>query len=1083
MASSDSGRRGVVNGAIRRPVGTLAMASVVFVLGLFFIDRLPIDLLPAVEFPLVRVTVNYPGVAPEVMEEQVTRVLERNLAAVENLVSIDSRASEGRTNVNLRFSYGTNLDVALQDASRYLELARTQLPDDIDPPRLYKFDPAQDPIWLAGFTSRVRSEVEVHNWLENQLAPQIIAIEGVSSVQAAGGMVREMEVIVDQHRLRSYGLTLHDIADALAAENVDIAGGWITSATFDVMAKTDGLFESAEDIASLMLRLPGNSEARIRLDEVAEVRDGHREQRLFVRLGDTAATQLAAFKLPQANTVAVTDSINATVNRLRASGFIPDDIEFEAITDQSFFIRGALRSVGTAAVIGGALAMLLVLLFLGSVRKSIIIGLSIPIALMATFALMGVSGLTLNIISLGGLALGVGLLLDNAIVMLENVYRHKEQLGKNAEDAAHDGAREVASAITAGTMTNLAAVVPLLLISGMAALIFRDLIFTISFAIIATLVAALTLVPMLAALMGHLRFDSGLKNSGPLRAFDGIINSCRRGYRGLLPRVLRWRWAVVAVAVLGLFGALRLADGLGNEFLPQVDDGGVSVRMVLPRGTPPLETNAAAREIESVIRDMPHVESRFTLVGGHLGGGVINERPGTMNMRIQLTPRTQRPDMSAGAWVAEAQRRLDALDLPGARISVRPPSIQGLRFTTSGDDFSVMVVGDDLLELQQVAREISGRLSGIPGLEGVEVGRDDQSPLFRIQVDRDRAASLGLRVSEVGRAIRDAVDGMVPTRFVTGTQEYDIRVRLPRTAVADAEGLGNLLLFRGEGGEPILLRDVASFELGEGPAHIERENQSRIQRVTGNVNTTVADVGTVVAQAQARLRDMDLPEGYSLVYSGQWETIEETNRELATVVALALFLVFVVLAVQYERLSNPLVILATAPLALIGVSLALTFTATPLSAPVLIGVILLVGIVVNNAILLVEYIEIGRARGLSVSRAVVAAGTVRLRPILMTTLTTVLGMTPLALGLGQGAEIMQPLALTVVGGLLGAMFLTLLVVPCMYLIIDRAAAVLRRALTGRVMDQNEDRDQAKVSTKSEGDPDLSPYPVPLRRLS
>ncbi len=1042
---------GFVNGAIRRPVGTLAMAAVVFVLGLFFVERLPIDLLPQVEFPLVRVTVNYPGVAPEVMEEQVTRVLERNLAAVENLVSIDSRASEGRTNVNLRFSYGTNLDVALQDASRYLELARTQLPQDIDPPRLYKFDPAQDPVWLAGFTSRVRSEVEVHDWLENQLAPQIIAIEGVSSVEAAGGMVREMEVVVDQNRLRSYGLTLADVANALAQENVDIAGGWLTSPTFDVMAKTDGLFTSAADVASLMLALPGSSEARIRLDEVAEVRDGHREQRLFVRLGDRPATQLAAFKLPQANTVAVTDAINTTVQRLRQSGFIPDDIDFEAISDQAFFIRGALRSVGSAALIGGMLAMILVLLFLGSVRKSLIIGLSIPIALMATFALMGVSGLTLNIISLGGLALGVGLLLDNAIVMLENIYRHKEQLGKSAEQAAHDGAREVASAITAGTMTNLAAVLPLLLISGMAAMIFRDLIFTISFAIVATLLAALTLVPMLAALLGHLRFESGLERSPPLRAFNRGIQALRSAYRSLLPRILRWRWLVIGVAVLALFGSLRLADGLGNEFLPQVDDGGVSVRMVLPRGTPPGETNAAAREVEAVIRDMPYVESRFTLVGGHLGGGVINERPGTMNARVQLLPRGQRPDMSAGAWVAEAQRRLDQLDLPGARISVRPPSIQGLRFTTSGDDFSVMVVGDDLVTLQGLAREMSGRLTGIPGLEGVEVGREDQSPLFRIQVDRDRAASLGLRVSEVGRAIRDAVDGMVPTRFQTGTQDYDIRVRLPRSAVADAEGLGNLLLFRGDRGEPILLRDLATFELGEGPAHIERENQSRIQRVTGNVNTTVADVGTVVAEAQVRLREMDIPEGYSLVFSGQWETIEETHRELTTVVLLALFLVFVVLAVQYERLSNPLIILATAPLALIGVALVLTLTATPLSAPVLIGVILLVGIVVNNAILLVEYIEIGRGRGLSVSRAVVAAGAVRLRPILMTTLTTVLGMTPLALGLGQGAEIMQPLALTVVGGLLGAMFLTLLVVPCMYLIIDQFAGLLRQALTGRAM--------------------------------
>lgn len=1046
---SESRQQGFVDRVIRRPVGTLAIASVVFVLGLFFVDRLPIDLLPPVEFPLIRVTVNYPGVAPEVMEEQVTRVLERNLAATENLVNIDSRASEGRTNVNLRFDYGTDLDVALQNAARLLELARTQLPSDIDPPRLYKFDPAQDPVWLAGFTSSVRTEVEVHDWLENQLAPHIISIAGISSVEAAGGRVRELEVVVDQQLLRSFGLTQQGLAAALEQENVDIAGGWMTSDTFDVMTKTDGLFRSAADIEQLLLRVPGSDHGHLRLGDVAEVRDGHRRQRLFVRLNDAPATQLAAFKLPQANTVAVVDEVNATLARLERSGFIPEDIEYHAITDQSFFIRGALASVGTAALIGGALAMLVVFLFLGSLRKSFVIGLSIPIALMATFAMMGVSGLTLNIISLGGLALGVGLLLDNAIVMLENVYRHREQLGKSPEASAHDGAREVASAITAGTLTNLAAVLPLLLISGMAALIFSDLIYTISFAIIATLVAALTLVPTLAAVLGHVQFTSGIDRSPPLRAFNSIVGWLRQRYRWVLPRVLRWRWLVLLLAGLGLIGALQLAADLGTEFLPQVDDGGVSVRMVLPRGTPPEETNAAARQVEAVIESMPHVESRFVLVGGHLGGGVINERPGTMNLRAQLAPLKARPDYSAGRWVAEAQERLDALDLPGARISVRPPQIQGLRFTTTGDDFSVMVVGDDLDELLSAAREVSSRLEGIPGLEGVEVGRDEQSPLLRIRVDRDRAASLGLTVGDVGRSIRNAMDGMVPTRFVAGTREYDVRVRLPQTAVSDPETLGNLLLFAGDDRPPVFLRDVASFELGEGPAHIERENQSRVQRINGNINTEISDVGTVVQTAQERLGDLALPEGYNLVFTGQWETIEETSRELLTVVALALFLVFVVLAVQYERISNPFVILTTAPLALMGVLFILWLTATPLSAPVLIGVILLVGIVVNNAILLVEYIEVGRRQGLSLSRSVVGAGSVRLRPILMTTLTTVLGMTPLAMGLGQGAEIMQPLALTVVGGLLGAMFLTLFVVPCVYMLISRSAEGLQRLLAGR----------------------------------
>ncbi|WP_376691099.1 efflux RND transporter permease subunit [Wenzhouxiangella sp. EGI_FJ10409] len=1049
MKQSAEAPGGITSAAIRRPVGTLAMASVVFVLGLFFVERLPIDLLPNVVPPQIRVTVNYPGTAPEVMEEQITRVLERNLAATENLVKIDSRASEGRTNVNLHFEYGTNLDLALQDASRYLELARTQMPEDIEPPRLYKFDPAQDPVWQAGFSSTIRSEVEVADWVEHQLAPQLVAIAGVSGVETAGGLVREMQVIVDQQRLRSYRLTMQDLIEVIGSENVDIASGWLTSESFDVMAKTDGRFTSAEDIANVLIPLPGRADRRIRLEEVAEVRDGHAEQRLFVRLDGVPASQVSVFKLPEANTVEVVEAVQDAMARLERSGFLPEDIRYQAIGDTAYFIRGAIASVAGAALLGGLLAMLLVLLFLGSLRKALVVGVSIPIAIMATFALMGIGELTLNIISLGGLALGVGLLLDNGIVMLENIYRHREELGRPPDEAAMAGAAEVRSAITAGTLTNLAAVLPFLLVSGMASLIFTDLILTISFAILATLAAALTLIPMLAALLSKVRYRSGFDRSRLQRGFNHLVERLRGGYRSLLAHILRWRWLVLAATAAAVAGALHIASGLGNEFLPQVDDGGTSVYIRLPAGTPPAEVDRVTREVEAVIERMPHVETRFNLVGGHLGGGSINERPGTSRMRVQLVPAGERPDMSAGRWVAEAQERLDALEIPGAFISASPPSIRGLQFSTSGDDLAITVVGPELEELRTLARDIANQLEGIPGLEGVEVGRESRSPLLRIRVDRERAADLGLNVSEVGQAVRDAVNGAVPTEYIDGSVQYDLRVKLPREVTASADTLGNMLLFRDDEGEPILLRDVARFDLGTGPSHIVRENQGRVQRVVGDINTEVSDVGTIMREVEDRLRGFELPERYSLIYGGQWETIQETNRELTSVIALALFLVFVVLAVQYERLTNPLVILAAAPLSLIGVVAMLWLTSTPISAPVMIGVVLLIGIVVNNAILLVEYIERERERGAeSIEAAIISAGGIRLRPILMTTLTTVVGMVPLAAGLGEGAEIMQPLALTVIGGLLGAMLLTLAVIPCLYLVGSRGARWLKQRLVG-----------------------------------
>ncbi len=1046
---------GLTHASIRRPVGTLAIASVVLVLGLFFVDRLPVNLLPEVEFPLVRITVNYPGVAPEVMEEQVTRVLERSLSSVENLSRISSRASEGRTNVNLIFEHGVDLDVAMQNAARQLETARQRLPADIEPPRLRKWDPGEWAIWRAGFSSPIRPPRDVRDWVEQRLVPQLQSIEGVAAVEAAGGQVREIEVVVDQDRLRSYGLTLRGVADQLASENVNVAAGNITSPRFDVMARTDGRFSSPEEIGNLLLSVPGSS-SRVRLSEVAEVRDGFREQRLFVRLDGVPSTQLSIYKLPEANVVEVVDAVNRRMAQLDDSGFMPPDLQWQATRDGAYFVRGSVRAVSTAAVLGAVLAMLVVLAFLGSLRKSFVIGLSIPLAILFTFVLLGMGGLTLNVISLGGLALGVGLLLDNSIVMLENISRHQEKLGKESQEAAHDGADEVMSAITAGTLTNLAAVAPFLLITGMASLVFRELILTISFAVVASLAVALTLVPMLAAQFGKVRFRSGLNRSPPYRWFHRGIERLTAAYRAVLGRILAWRWVVVLATAALFVGSLMVSDRLGNEFLPQLDDGQVNVRISLPPGTTPEETDLASRRVERELAAMPHVESVFAITGGHLHGGVVSERPGTARMDVVLTDASLRPDMPAGLWVVEARERLEGLDIPNARIWVRPPRIPGLNFGASGSDMDLMIVGEDLGALQVLAREMVDALEGLAGLEDLELAREDRTPLLSVDVDRERAAALGLNVGEVGRALRDAVTGAVPTRFSAGVDEYDVRVRLPRTATSDPEALRQLIV-ASVNGRVVQLGDVASFNLGDGPAHIERENQVRIQRITGNFNTELNDAGSIMDEIRARVDDVGVPDGYGMIFGGQFETVEETDREMLSVILLAGFLVFVVLAVQYERLSNPLVIMAAAPLSVIGVIAILWATGTPLSAPAFLGVILLIGIVVNNAILLVEYIERGRRRGLAVPEAVVEAGGIRLRAILMTTLTTVAGMIPLAVGMGAGANLMQPLAIAVIGGLLTAMLLTLFLIPCLYVIVQNASDWLLKSLTGRADDRGRSR--------------------------
>jgi CzcA family heavy metal efflux pump len=1039
--------RGLTHAAIRRPIGTAAITSVVLVLGLFFIGRLPVDLLPEVVYPLVRVDVSYPGVAPEVIEEKVTRPIERELSSTEGLVLMASEAEEGSTDVSLLFRYGTDLDLALQDASRLLERARGQLPDDIEPPRLVKADPGAQSVFEAGFSSRERSAREVRDWLDNRLAPQLQSIPGVSGVLSVGGQERELEVVVDQQRLRAYGLSLADVSAQLAAENQNISAGNITSSSLDVRARTEGRFRSADDIGQVLLRIPG-SEQRIRLDQVAEVRDGFREQRMFVRLDGEPATQLSVFKQPDANTVQVVDEVQARLDSLRASGFIPPDIVYSTTRDGAYFVRGSVQSVASAAILGAVLAMLVVLFFLGSVRGSVVIGLSIPLAIMATFALMGAAGLSLNVMSLGGLALGVGLLLDNAIVMLENIERHRAKLKEDPEHAAHVGADEVISAVTAGTLTNLAAVLPFLLITGLATLVFRELLVTISFAVVASLAVALTLVPMLAAQLAKLGFSSGFSRSRVFRAFDAGVEAVTRGYQTLLRRLLPWRWAVVGVGLASVLLAVPLAGRLGSEFLPQLDDGSLNVRIALPAGTTPEQTDTATRVVEEALREMPHVRSLFAVSGGFLWGGQMSERAGRGWLSIQLDDAGTRPDWPVGRWAREAQRRVNLLDIAGADIAVRTSGIRGLNFGLSGNDLELKVLGEDLDTLQRLAREVIRALDGIPGIAALEMNDEDRTPALQIEVDRERAAALGLDVRTVAQALRQAVTGVVPTRYSTGVDEYDVRVRLPREEVENLDRLGEVIVANGANG-PIQARQVASFTLGEGPAEIGRENQLRIQRIVGAFNSAENDIGSVMAEIQRRLATIEMPEQYGVALGGQFETIAETEREMNTVILLAIFLVFVVLVVQYERLADSLVIMTAAPLALGGAVVALWLSSTPLSAPVFLGAVLLIGIVVNNAILLVEYIERRRLEGFDLADAVVEAGAVRLRPILMTTLTTVVGMLPLAIGLDAGGKLMQPLAVAVVGGLLSSMLLTLVFVPCLYVIVLPAAERLKAFLTRR----------------------------------
>lgn len=1040
-------KRTLSDWAIKHPIGTMMLVSVVIVLGSYFLSNLKVDLLPKLIYPQIRVNVSNRGVDPLVMEETVTRVLESRVATTEDVTKVESSTAEGRSNVTLSFDYGKDIDLALRDASTKLDQARAGLPREVDPPTIWKADPSQIPIFELAVSSSGMDLVRLRRWCQEELTNYFLTVPGVASVDVAGGLEREIQVIIDQKRLQGYGLAVTEVLRAITNANVDQTGGRVTAGRREYLSRTEGKFSSVAEIREVPIRVRGRSgDQRIKLSDIARVEDSHREQRIFARLNDVPSVKVSIQKQPNANTVDVIDGLKAKMKFMEESAIIPGGLQLRVTNDQSYYIRNSLTSVSDAALVGGLLAMVVVGFFLGSWRRTFIIATSIPIAILATFVMMGLGDLTLNIISLGGLALGIGMLVDNSIVMLENISRHQREHPDPVE-AAHFGSNEVLSAVVASTTTNLASVLPFLLISGLAALFFKELILTISFAIIASLLVAITLVPMLSAML--FRYEQSHRKTRPaiIAGTERLLKSLTDRYAAVLQWCVHRRALVISVVILLFVGSIVLFGSLGSEFLPYMDDGQIRIRVEMPPSTSVHVSNGVATQLEEIIKTMPATSTVFTVAGGFIFGRGTAEFANRASLDIQLVPLDQRT-ISSNEWIAQIRERIAKAQIPEARILVSKPQIRGLRTSSGDDDVSVKVQGPDLVVLNELANDIMAYVRDVEGLSNVNKSLEEAKPELRIQVDRERAAELGISIRDIGETVRTAIDGTIASKYTEGDREYDIRVLLDREEVRSLKAIEDLIIYPLVG-PPTNLRAVAGVREGLGPVTIRRENQNRIVEVTADVSGTERSLGEIMADITGRLRGLDLPEGYSIFYGGQEETIRENNRVLITIILLAIFLVYVVMSVQYESLLNPFVILTTIPLALIGVVFGLYATGIPVGATVMLGVILLAGIVVNNSIILVEFIEILRKeKGMGKVEAVLTAGPIRLRPILMTTSTTVVGMLPLALGIGEGSEVLQPLAVATIGGLIFAMMLSLVVIPSVYLMFHDAkewvAAVFHR---------------------------------------
>lgn len=1011
---------GLANWSVQHPIAVIMITLAVMLISVFSLDKLNIDLLPHIIYPEIRVRVVDPGVPASVMEDEITRQLEEQLAITEDATHIESTTREGRSAVDLSFEYGKDIDIALRDASTRLDRAKRFLPDSIDPPVIYKRDPSQLPVAEYIVSSSSLDPAQLRRWVDYRLAKWLVNQPGVAAAEVGGGQEREIQIITHADRLTSANIDILDIANLIRDNNQDISAGRLHAEGREISGRTQGRYSSLEDIKNqpIRLRSTDGQEHTIRLNDVADIIDGYTEERLKIRLNGLPGIKLSIQKQPQANTVTVVDAVNDELERLQNNQTIPESIVITAVNDEARYIRRSLDNASSAALGGMILAMITVLLFLGNIRRTLIIGSAIPIAILVTVMLMALGGLSLNTMTLGGLALGIGMLVDSSIVVLENIFRHQTE--ENDGLATQTAVSEVSSAIIASTSTNLAAVLPFLFIGGLIGLLFSELIFTISAAIIASLVVSMTLIPALAN-----KLPPPKTKKAKIVVFPHIQNL----YRRILSFSLKQPWLVIALFVTLLI--LYLPDLLkpAGNFLPRMDDGRIAIHLTTDKGTHVNEMDKVTRQVEKMVQEQGDIEHIFTTVGGFVFGRSKYETANRANILVQLTTAAK---SDSKAWIKKLRKTITDAKFVGVKVRIRSRGIRGLRLGNNDQKLTFRVRGENIRELEKISQQISAILKQQSNITNIENSSEEQGLELNIAVNKKRAKDFDLTVRDIGQAVRYALEGSEVTSFIENDQRIDINLRIDRQIRPSPDSIGQLIIFsKNAPKKAIRLSDLADIKVISVTADILRDQQQRIVEVTANLENS-NNIADAIKNALAAFKTIELPKGYDIYEAGDLEKLEKSQRYGYLLLGLALFLVLVVMAVQYESLRNPLIIIFSVVFATIGVALGLRITDTSISMPVWLGLIMLAGIVVNNAIVLVEFIEIQRTKGQLKLDAIISAATLRLRPILMTSLTTVFGMLPLAMALGEGSELLQPLAVTIVSGLSFSILVSLFLVPAIY---------------------------------------------------
>ncbi len=1030
----------IVDLSVDRPVTILMVILVIMVLGGISLYFLPLEMIPDISFPVLTVGIRYPGVAPGDIENMVTKPIEEVVSTVGGVKNVTSFSSEGASSITVELEWGTNLDFAAQDIRDRIDMISRFLPDDMDHPMVMKFDPSMMPMLAYGITSTKMTPIELRKYTEDVIKAQLEQVEGVAAAMVIGGEQREIQVDADRNKLAAYGLSLDQLMMAIRYANLNLPAGHVEEANSEYLVRTVGEFSSLDELRNTVVKTYRGTPTYLK--NVANVVDDTKEVRGYSRINRRRSVMLMVSKLSEANTLDVAKAVEKKWEKIET--WLPEGFEYHKIMDQGELVSRVISRTARTALFGAIFAIAVLYLFLRNIRPTIAIAVAIPLSIIATFIPIYFVGYTLNILTLGGLALGIGMFVDNAVVVIENTFRHLEE-GEDRKTAARKGASEVGMAISASTLTTMIVFLPMVFMGGMVGKLSQGMALTIAFSLFASLVVALTIVPMVASKI----FKRRVSREEYERDFGeaGILGRFHLVYMSFLRRVLHHRRLVGIITVV-VFAVVVLTAVffMPREFMPTSDSDMVMFSVSLPIGTPLSQTEKVVSRLENVVLAQEETEIVATILGttemsrgGSKGMGPAGVHEAMIMVRLKDMSERKR----TSAEVIDALRA----DMPKIKDAEIEFADMAQMMGTMGSGgitmkpVEIQVFGPELETLKEISQEIKEAIGGVRGLYDVDTSLEAGKPELHIQIDRTRTSERALTVGQVASALQIAMDGKVVTRYREAGDEIDVRVQLREE---DTKTLADIrqALIASPMGTQVQLTEVAKVQKATGPLQLARVNRRPTVAVAANLSGR--DLGSTMEEIQNIVDPMKRPEGYFINYTGQSEQMHETFVALAWALIAAIVLMYMIMAALFESLSHPFTILLILPLAVIGIILALFITGTSISMVSLLGVLVLFGVIVNNGIVMVDYINQLRQQGMERNDAIVQGASVRLRPILITASTTMLALLPMAISRAEGSEMRAPMAIAIKGGLFVGTFLTLIVVPTIYSVMDDISRRIHR---------------------------------------